>query len=83
MKYLSQGLESKKKVDLLLQLTKISSENIKSAIHDHLVGNFTINDSALLNNCKQGNLTHSINALNKIAEIVEKINELKYICVKP
>ena len=78
MKYLSQGLESKNKVDLLLQLTKISSDDMKYAIHDHLVKNFTVGDSATLNNLKQSNLTHALNSLNKIAETVEKINELKY-----
>ncbi len=74
MRYLSQGFEAKTKILLLLSLTKISSENIKTAIVDHLCLNFTISDSASINNCKQSNLTHALNSLNKVACIVEKIN---------
>ena len=79
MKYLSQGMESKKKVELLFNLTKITSYNIKQAVYDHLVKNFSIGDAATLNSCQQSNLTHAINALNKIAETVEKVNELNYM----
>ena len=78
MKYLSQGMESRRKVHLLLSLTKITSCNITSAIDDHLIRNFSIGDAALVNGCKQANLTVAINTLNLVAEIVEKINELSY-----
>ena len=79
MKYLSQGLENTKKINLLLQLTKISSDNITSAIHDHLVSNFSTGDAANLNNCKQGNLSVALKELNKVAELTEKLFELKSI----
>ena len=77
MKYLSQGLESKKKVSLLLGLTKISSEKIQMAIADHLVMNFGVKDAAMINGCQQSNLTAALVTLNEVAEKVELINELK------
>ena len=79
MKYLSRGQESKKKLDLLISLTKIDSENIVCGIYDHLYRNFSISNSASINNLSQPNLSVAINKLNEVAEIVEKINDLKYI----
>ena len=78
MKYLSQGLESAEKVELLLQLTNIRSENIQMALVDHLVKNFSISDAAVINSCRQPNLTEALSSLNKVAEKVEKINEIKH-----
>jgi hypothetical protein len=80
MKYLSQGLESKKKVVLLLSLTKITSENITMALHDHLVMNFGVKDAAIINGCRQSNVAAALVVLNEVAKVVELINELKYIC---
>ena len=74
MKYLSQGQESKKKIKLLLELTSIK-ENMQTGIYDHLVGNFPISQSAMLNGLQSNNLSVAIKDLNKVAEIVERINE--------
>ena len=74
MKYLSQGMESNKKIKLLLSLTGIK-ENMQGAILDHLVGNFSIAQSAMLNNILPNNLSVAVKGLNKVAETVEKINE--------
>ena len=79
MKYLIRGQESKKKLDLLISLTKIDSENIIGGIYDHLNRNFSISNAASINNLSQPNLSVAINKLNKVAEIIEKINDLKYI----
>lgn len=79
MKYLIKGQESKKKIDLLISLTKIESENIIGGIYDHLNRNFSISDSSSFNGCNQPNLSDAIKTLNGVAEIVEKINDLKYI----
>jgi len=49
MKFLTKGLESKNRINLLLQLTKIGSDNIKSALIDHLTKGLTENDAAMLN----------------------------------
>lgn len=79
MKYLIKGQESKKKLDLLLSLTKIESEDIIGGVYDHLNRNFSISNAALFNECKRSNLSVAIKSLNETAEIVEKINELKRI----
>ena len=76
MKYLSQGMESNKKIKLLLSLTGIK-ENMQGAILDHLVGNFSIAQSAMLNNILPNNLSVAIKELNRVAEVNEKIYEEK------
>ena len=76
MKYLSQGMESNKKIKLLLSLTGIK-ENMQGAILDHLVGNFSIAQSAMLNNILPNNLSVAVKELNRVAETVEKLFELK------
>ena len=75
MKYLSQGQESHKKITLLLTLTK-TGDKIQAAIFDHLVRNFSIAHAAMLNGVISNNLSVAIKDLNKVAEVVEKINEL-------
>ena len=77
MRYLSQGLESYEKVDLLLKLTRISSDNMQMALSDHLANNFTVAQAALINDVKVGNLRVALVKLNSVAETVEKLHELK------
>lgn len=69
-------MESKKKIELLLHLTS-TKENIQGGIIDHLVNNYSVSHAAMLNNLKSNNLSVAIKDLNKVAEIVEKINEDK------
>jgi len=76
MKYLSQGQETTTKINLLMELTS-TKENIRAGIIDHLVRNFSVSNAAMLNDVKKGNLSIAIVSLNKVAEIVEKINEHK------
>ena len=78
MKYLSQGLECKRKVDLLLGLTNITSDGIVAALTDHLVRNFKQSHAASINGIKSSHLSDALKVLNGVAEKVEKINELKY-----
>ena len=76
MKYLSQGQETAKKIDLLMELTS-TGDNIRAALSDHFTRNFSISEAAMLNDVRQGNLSVAIVSLNRVAEIVEKINEHK------
>lgn len=50
---------------------------MQSGIYDHFVKNFSISHSAMLNDLLANNLSVAIKDLNKIAEVFEKINELK------
>lgn len=49
---------------------------MQTGIYDHLVNNFSTSQSAMLNGLFSNNLSVAIKDLNKVAEIVEKINEL-------
>lgn len=73
MKFLSKGLEPELRVNLLLELTKINSENIKSALVDHLTKGLTENDSAMLNDVSQQNFNRALKRLNEVAGIIEEI----------
>ena len=79
MKQLLQGMESKQKIELLLQLTKITRDDIINAILDHFVRGLTMPASAAINIVKRQNLAVSIESLEKVANIVEQINELKKV----
>ena len=76
MKYLSKGLEAEQRINLLLQLTKIGSDNIKSALLDHLTKGLTENDAAMLNDVPQQNFNRALKRLNDVAGVVEQIKEL-------
>ena len=76
MRYLSQGQESKKIIEILLSLTKIK-EPMQDAIVDHLVRGFSVSDAANLNDVRSNNLSVAIRDLNAVAAKVERINELK------
>ena len=76
MKFLTKGLEPEERINLLLQLTKIGSEDIKNALVDHLTKGLTENDAAMLNDVSQQNFNRALKRLNGVAGVVEKIKEL-------
>jgi hypothetical protein len=76
MMYLLQGMESKKRVELLLSLTRIESESVVSAIYDHLVAGHSEKDACLLNDATQSNFNRAMSKLNNVAGIVEQIKEI-------
>ena len=59
MQYLSQGLESTERVNLLLSLTKISSEPIISAIHDYLTKGYSESETVTINSVTQSNFNRT------------------------
>jgi len=78
MKFLTKGLEPEERINLLLQLTKIGSENIKSSLVDHLTKGLAENDAAMLNDVSQQNFNRALKRLNGVAGVVEQIKELDW-----
>jgi len=78
MKFLTKGLEPEERINLLLQLTKIGSENIRSALVDHLTKGLTENDAAMLNDVSQQNFNRALKRLNDVAGVVEQVKELDW-----
>ena len=76
MKYLCKGQESIEDINLLLQLSS-TQEDTQTGIIDHYVKNFSIASAASINGLNRGNLSVAITDLNRIAWIVEQINERK------
>ncbi len=79
MNFLTKGLEPEERINLLLQLTKIGSENIRNALVDHLTKGLAENDAAMLNDVSQQNFNRALKRLNVVAGVVEKIKELDFV----
>ena len=78
MKMLVRGIEPQERVSLIMQLTKIGSENIRSALIDHLSKGLSENDAAMLNDVPQQNFNRALKRLNEVAAVVEKIKEFDW-----
>ena len=76
MKYLFAASQSDERLGLLLSTTKISSEDIKTALRDHLVRGFDVKNAAAINGVAQQNLDRALNKLEKVAKTFELIKEL-------
>ena len=82
MNYLIAGNESKQRVELLLSLTKITSDQVKDSITDHLCAGYSQRDAVILNGVTQSNFTRAMRTLNDVACIVEKIKALDWQHIK-
>ena len=69
------GMEDKRRVELLLSLTKVSSEPVINAIFDHLVDGKTETGAVAINMLQQQNFNRAMVKLNKVAGIVEEIKD--------
>lgn len=76
MNYLLSGGYNPQKLELMLSLTSIRSEDIRSAIHDHLVKGAAIDTAAALNLVDSGNLNRALKKLNEVASVVEQIKNI-------
>jgi hypothetical protein len=76
MNYLLRGGYKPEKLALMLSLTSIRSEDIRAAIHDHLVEGAAIDTAAALNMADAGNLKRALKKLNETARIVEEIKNI-------
>ena len=75
MKYLYKGSQSQERLDVLLSFGKSTSEDIKSALSDHLVRGIGKANAATLNGVPGPNLTRALKRLEVTAGKVEKIKE--------
>ena len=75
--YLAQGMESEKKIDLLLSVTKIERPELIRALKDYYCLGFSKTKAGALNGVVSQNLSIPIERLDEIAEAFEKYIELK------
>lgn len=78
MRYITQGSESQERYELLISLTRISSEDIKAALKDYLVTGLADATAASVNGVPLSNFTRALKTLNDTAATVEKIKELDW-----
>lgn len=75
MRYLFAASQSDERLGLLLSTTKISSEDIKTALRDHLVRGFDVKNAAAINGVAQQNLDRALNKLEEMAQVFEKVKD--------
>jgi hypothetical protein len=78
MNVLLQGGQSIKRLELLLQLTLIKSENMKDALKSYLVDGMTESAVAALHSVDRNNFIRTLSKLNEKAAIVESIKEIDW-----
>lgn len=78
MNYLFKGTQTPERLNLLLSLCKISSEDVKAALSDYLVRGIDKKSAALLNGVPAPNFSRAISQLNVKAEVVEQIKEIDW-----
>ena len=78
MKYLYKGSQSQERLDVLLSFGKSTSEDIKSALSDHLVRGIGKTNAATLNGVPGPNLTRALKRLEVTAGKVEEVKELDW-----
>lgn len=76
MKTLLAGMESEKRIDKLLSLTSIKSDNKVAALKLHLVNGREESRAAILNDVDNSNFNKCLKELNRVARIVEDIKEM-------
>lgn len=76
MRYLTQGGQTTERLQLLLSLTRISSENTIDALSDYLVRGLADSTASALNGVSQSNFNRALAGLEKVAATVEQIKQL-------
>jgi hypothetical protein len=81
MNVLLKGGQSLKRLELLLQLTLIKSDNMKDALKSYLVDGLTESATASLHGVDRNNFVRALAKLNEKAQIVELIKEVDWAFV--
>ena len=75
MNTLLAGMENKRYIEILLTLTKISSDDVKDALFDHLCKGHSVDVAAALNGTKAGSVSRAVAKLEVVNKIHIKLNE--------
>ena len=81
MNVLLKGGQTIKRLELLLQLTLIKSDNMKDALKSYLVDGLTESATASLHGVDRNNFVRALAKLNEKAQIVELIKEVDWAFV--
>jgi hypothetical protein len=78
MNYLLAGSEPAKRVELLLSLTRIDSEDVKDALRDHLVKGMNDANAIAIHGINKSNFSRALSRLNEVAGVVEQIKDIDW-----
>lgn len=82
MMKLLRGREPERRIELLIMLTDMSSENVKEALKLHLSKGLTQELAAYMQSVPQGNVSRAVDTLNDVATIVEEIKQIDWSHLK-
>ena len=82
MRDLVQGGEDAETVELLLSLTRIDSDDVKSALKDYLVRGLGDAATCALHQIAQSNFNRALNRLESVAATVERLIEKRVRHIK-
>lgn len=75
---LCAGLESSEGVEILLSLTKLSSDQMKKALTIHLVNGADDTTAVMISGVSKSNFSRDLKKLNEVARKIDKYHELNY-----
>lgn len=75
---LCPGIESKESVEILLSLTKLSSEPMKKALMYHFVNGAADNYCYMAFSVTPSNFARDVKKLNEVAKKIDKYFEINY-----
>jgi hypothetical protein len=78
MKYLLPGFEAKKRLELLLSLTRIRSKDVIAALMDHYTTSLPAEQAAAEHNIALSNLVRNQKRLEAVAATVESIKVIDW-----
>lgn len=78
MRYLVQGGEDSETVELLLSLTRIDSDDVKSALKDFIATGLSANTACDMRGIELSNFNRALNRLEQVAATVERLIEKRF-----
>lgn len=73
MNTLLAGFEREDRVAILIEATKITSEDVIGAVEDYLCKGYCMANCVALNGVTQGQITRAIDAINKVNNMFDKL----------
>jgi len=77
LQFIHQGMHTEYEISMYLELTKVSSTNKISALHDFAVRGINVVNSCKLNNVDGKDFRELRNNVNKVASVVDKLINMR------
>lgn len=76
MRYLYQGSQSERRFEVLIRMTRITSEDVIEALHDYLVKGRNDTLAASVNDVHKSNFNRALARVEFMAASIEEVKEI-------